>query len=470
MVTKFLRICVFAGCPILLTDSVHAGTVGAASCSVLAVQAAINSASNGDTISVPAGTCSWSTRIDVGDKNLVIKGAGATLTRITANTSPLVDFNNSATRFTGFGITTSGDSNLLHIANGRGWRIDHNTFTNTSGSNQVCVYVRGENDDPHPVGVIDHNTFNNCRIYVNGDAGLTRGTFWSQPTGWGTNNGVFVEDNVFQYTLNQGNCVDSQYSAIYIIRFNVAVGCPIEAHSPQNGFGARSWEIYQNHSSPGNNEVMATFLRGGTGIIWGNTFDPGWSQTIRLDNVRSFSDPGGWGKCDGTKAFDGNLGSGHSYPAAGWPCRGQIGRGIDSFLFSPNSSKYPTQASEPTPIFLNRDGGEQATVRIVNGSDIHIADCRDVQVERVSFNGTCGTGVGLAANRPTSCTTGVYYWATNEGEWNSAKPGADGRLYKCTATNTWTLYYTPYSYPHPLTLGQQGSAEPAAPQNLRIVP
>jgi len=27
-----------------------------------------------------------------------------------------------------------------------------------------------------------------------------------------------------------------------------------------------------------------------------------------------------------------------------------------------------------------------------------------------------------------------------------------GTLYKCTATNTWTAYYTPYAYPHPLTL------------------
>jgi hypothetical protein len=28
--------------------------------------------------------------------------------------------------------------------------------------------------------------------------------------------------------------------------------------------------------------------------------------------------------------------------------------------------------------------------------------------------------------------------------------GASGVLYKCTAPNTWTLYYTPYTYPHPL--------------------
>jgi hypothetical protein len=299
-----------------------------------------------------------------------------------------------------------------------------------------------------------------------GDAGLTRGTFWSQPTGWGTNNGVFVEDNTFDYDLSQGNCMDSQYSAIYIFRFNVAIGCPIEAHSPQNGFGARSWEIYNNSSTPGNNSGMATFLRGGTGIVFNNSFAPGWNQVIRIDNVRSFSDPA-WGKCDGRLPIDGNRGSGQSYPAAGWPCRGQIGWGVDTFMFSIDGP-YPTQAPEPTPIFLNRTGGTQSDVRIANGADIHIADCADIQVERSNFNGTCGTGVGIAANRPATCTKGVYYWATNEGEWNSGHSGTDGRLYKCTATNTWSLYYTPYPYPHPLTLGAPTSSVPAPPQNLRI--
>jgi hypothetical protein len=62
------------------------------------------------------------------------------------------------------------------------------------------------------------------------------------------------------------------------------------------------------------------------------------------------------------------------------------------------------------------------------------------------------------ANRPTTCTAGVGYFATDQGSWNTSssnpegvqQSGADGVLYKCTATNTWTLYYTPAIYPHPL--------------------
>ena len=65
-------------------------------------------------------------------------------------------------------------------------------------------------------------------------------------------------------------------------------------------------------------------------------------------------------------------------------------------------------------------------------------------------NCTAGVGTGTFANRPASCTAnstaypagnspGVGYWATDQ-----------NTLYVCTATNTWTVYYKPYTYPHPL--------------------
>ncbi|HKO18252.1 MAG TPA: hypothetical protein VJU82_05140, partial [Acidobacteriaceae bacterium] len=85
------------------------------------------------------------------------------------------------------------------------------------------------------------------------------------------------------------------------------------------------------------------------------------------------------------------------------------------------------------------------------------------------FNGTTGTGFGTLANRPTTCKTGVAYWATDQGSWNQSGSGQQGELFKCTAANTWTLAYTPYTYPHPLINSDAfsaSSARPAAPTNL----
>jgi hypothetical protein len=81
------------------------------------------------------------------------------------------------------------------------------------------------------------------------------------------------------------------------------------------------------------------------------------------------------------------------------------------------------------------------------------------------FNGTSGTGYGTLANRPTTCTSGVAYWATDQGNWNQSGSGGQGELFKCTATNTWALSYTPYTYPHPLT---GGASQPAPPPPTQL--
>ena len=40
-----------------------------------------------------------------------------------------------------------------------------------------------------------------------------------------------------------------------------------------------------------------------------------------------------------------------------------------------------------------------------------------------------------------------------QGSWNQRGSGQQGQLYVCTSTDTWTLHYTPYTYPHPLVQG-----------------
>ena len=89
---------------------------------------------------------------------------------------------------------------------------------------------------------------------------------------------------------------------------------------------------------------------------------------------------------------------------------------------------------------------------------------------------TVGTGHGTLANRPTTCTTGVGYWATDQGNWNASgvagpRGYSNGQLYVCTATNTWTLSYTPYTYPHPLITGgtTETGGTPNPPTGVTVV-
>lgn len=89
--------------------------------------------------------------------------------------------------------------------------------------------------------------------------------------------------------------------------------------------------------------------------------------------------------------------------------------------------------------------------------------------------GKAGTGCGTRASRPATCSIGAAYWETDQScsdltnfiGKNPTTPIA-GTLYRCSATNTWTAYYNPYTYPHPLRGGIANTA-PAAPTGVRVI-
>jgi len=113
-------------------------------------------------------------------------------------------------------------------------------------------------------------------------------------------------------------------------------------------------------------------------------------------------------------------------------------------------SNWPHQALEPIYAWNNTVNGSQVNVR--SGYPT-LKENRDYYNQTASFDGTVGVGVGTLADRPKTCTPGrdiatggtapgVAYWASDA-----------NTLYVCTAPDTWSVYYKPYTYPHPLVSG-----------------
>jgi hypothetical protein len=128
----------------------------------------------------------------------------------------------------------------------------------------------------------------------------------------------------------------------------------------------------------------------------------------------------------------------------------QPGRGKGDLLADGNpvaTGMWPRQVLEPVYAW----GNKYSNLRQLDVASPYptIQENRDFYNQKTPFDGSVGIGVGLLAERPKACTPGVAFWATDQGEWNSTHGGPDGQLYVCTALNAWSLWYTPYVYPHP---------------------
>jgi hypothetical protein len=61
----------------LSVATLHAATHAAATCNTSDVQTAINAAAEGDTVTIPAGTCTWTSGVTISGKGITVTGAGA---------------------------------------------------------------------------------------------------------------------------------------------------------------------------------------------------------------------------------------------------------------------------------------------------------------------------------------------------------------------------------------------------------
>lgn len=491
-------------------------TYNAASCSSSDIATAVASAVSGGhssvIIAIPSGTCTWTASLTSPASGslpatVVFQGQTTVSCSGTPGTSGY-----SCTATDNTTIQQSNGSGVWYILPSAGSTVtfENLTLTSTGTVTNGMVNLQGPGSGTVPnvrvtqvhanmtsnadtalsiatvYGVIDHSRFdeetssegNAIRFYWpwGGDSGDQS---WNNATGIGTSVFMFVENSMF----NHGVANDGQEGARFVFRYNALNDTSVQTHptgGDGRGRGARAWEIYNNaFTATGGCSVEcgnSAFLSSGTGMVWGNSANSVYSQFIGLHSMRKDSStytqtatPAGWGYCGTNFNGTGSNWDENTPATNGYRCLDQPGSGVGqlitgSFPSVTNASTgtiaWPNQALEPIYEWLNSWTGTTGNYWTVDGEASTCSpSCTGgnlLQSNRdyylwcnassnngctSAFNGTAGTGSGLLSARPSTCTTTVGYWATDT-----------QTLYLCETTNTWTAYYTPYTYPHPLDI------------------
>lgn len=421
------------------------------------VNTCFSSSSRGDTINVAAGSVTWANTLTL-THGISLIGAGVGNTVITDGTTKIISGQPDATaiandeKITITGFTFDGNSTqdtLLELEGASGisgtkayccYVIGNNKFQNTTTTSGQGVIQSQANANGQLRGVIYSNTFDRCdtimRGFSNNDTREWGNTAFNQ-LAFGTSDTLYFESNTIQFSsayaganpgyieIGQGFRISIRYNT-----WNLA-----NATNP-----AEVWDIhgFQNWSGVVDSGQTSTMIEEN----YGNTFTN--MGTFRLVDHR-----GSWG------LYFNNILTGAGGNAI--QLYGMSTPGSCSSDINPTPTNYTPQVNN-TYFFNNTVNGLSQPATMDGGNPIHCSVTENSNWWNLNAGCTtsaCSTGVGTATTAPTgTCTTGVGFWvASTPGATVSSAVIQNGKLYKCTSTNTWTLYYTPYTYPHPLISG-----------------
>lgn len=301
----------------------EARTINANSVSQSDIAAAISSAVDGDIVTIPAGTATWTGTLTV-NRAITLQGAGVGVTIIkdAVQSGPLIRWPLVAgrpSRLTGIEFQDGGRTNeaaapggILRVdgsnTNGATFRWDNSKWNNLNG---VPVFDT-------VIGVIDHNTFvqdrNQTAIYIydsSWDGGSYGDGSWVAPTGFGSSQFLFIEDNTFTHAASNIRIVtDAHAGARFVVRHNTVFNAnPVNHGTESTGRvrGGRAMEVYQNTFTGTNVSNAVGGARSGV-VLFHDNIISGYQETPRfnLSNFRNFFPFANWGGADGTNNWDVN--------------------------------------------------------------------------------------------------------------------------------------------------------------------
>jgi hypothetical protein len=258
----------------------------------------IESANEGDTVKIPAGTCIIQSQINV-NKNITIIGAGIDKTIFMAHDSTLGTLitlyghsGNAPMRLNGITLDDQGGTGCLYlIGYMTHFRIDHCGIKN--GGHGLAT-----NLDAY--GVIDHCYFynNNLSIILLRDKDRSS---WDNPSVHpiGTAEAIFVEDCEFVGDGKRMCAMDADQGSRYVFRYNKITTTEnyttVTAHGrwgkdPDGYRGTFSSEIYNNvYNATVNQCWYGFFIRSGRGVLFNNTITGDVGMPIAFGDYNSFS-------------------------------------------------------------------------------------------------------------------------------------------------------------------------------------